>query len=348
MRPYFPVVTTQLAERISPTCRKGQGKPLDPGPGPRHERIMIVLDAQAIEARTDPAELIGVIGRAFAGETQVPARGHHALGPTADDGTLLVMPAWRTGEAIGVKIATVMPRNASLGRPTVDGLYVLLDAGGSPRALLDAKALTLARTAAVSAFAASLLARADAATLLMVGTGALAPHLIRAHAAVRAYDRVLIWGRSLDKAAALAARLRGEGFEAHPASELDAAVREADVISCATLSTEPLVHGADLKAGAHLDLVGGFTPQMREADDESVRRASVFVDTPTALAEAGDLSQPIGSRVLDAASVVELSALARAGGRERAPGEITLFKAVGTALADLAAAEYFVGRDTAA
>ena len=305
---------------------------------------MLILDQGAIDRLHAPAELITAMGRAFAAPCLSPARSHHALGPAADDGVLLLMPAWRPAGPIGVKIATIMPRNSALGRPTLDGLYVLLDAHGSPRALLDAKALTLARTAAVSAFAASLLARPDAETLLMVGAGALAPHLIRAHAAVRAYDRVLIWGRSLDKAAALAARLRGEGLDAHPAPDLPTAVREADVISCATLASEPLVHGADLQAGAHLDLVGGFTPPMREADDEAVRRASVFVDTPNALVEAGDLAQPLAAGVLDAASVTELSTLARVGARQRAAGEITLFKAVGTALADLAAAEWFVAR----
>lgn len=308
---------------------------------------MIVLDTAAIEARHEPAALIDVIGRAFAGHTQVPPRGHYGLGGEADDGTLLLMPAWRTGGAIGVKIATVMPRNAAQGRPTVDGVYVLLGPDGAALAVFDAKALTLARTAAVSAYAASILARPDARTLLMVGTGALAPHLIRAHAAVRAYDRVLVWGRSLDKAAALAVRLRAERLNAHPAPDLAAAVRDADVVSCATLSREPLVHGADLAPGVHLDLVGGFTPAMRETDDDAIRRASVFVDTLTALSEAGDLTQPIASGVLDASTVTDLATLSLSAQRTRAAGEITLFKSVGTALADLATAEYLVGADVA-
>jgi len=308
---------------------------------------MIHLDADAIARAHVPPELIAALAQAFAGPTVTPARAHHSLGPEAEDGVLLLMPAWRLGEAIGVKIATVLPRNAQIGRPTVDGLYVLLGPDGAPRALLDAKPLTLARTAAVSALAASWLARPDARTLLMVGTGALAPHLVRAHAAARGYERVLVWGRSGDKAEALAARLAAEGLPAGPAGDLAAAVGEADVVSCATLSREPLVRGAWLKPGAHLDLVGGYTPAMREADDEAVCRAAVFVDTATALVEAGDMAGPIASGLLDAGAVVELATLARAGGRARAAGEITLFKAVGTALADLAAAEHFMSRQPA-
>src|SRR4051812_40499412 len=114
---------------------------------------MIHVDASALASRHHPAELVAVLARAFAGSTVVPHRGHHALGPQPDDGVLLLMPAWRLGEAIGVKVATILPRNAAIGRPTLDGLYLLLGPDGAPRALLDGKALTLARTAAVSALA---------------------------------------------------------------------------------------------------------------------------------------------------------------------------------------------------
>jgi ornithine cyclodeaminase len=308
---------------------------------------MLILDEQTIRSLAAPAALVEVMGQAFRTPAQAPTRSHHALGAEADDGVLLLMPAWRAGGSIGVKIASVMPRNAAKGQPTVGGLYVLLAADGSPRALLDAKELTLARTAAVSALAASLLARPDARTLLMVGTGALAPDLVRAHAAVRAFERILVWGRSPDKAQALAARLAGEGLEAQAVTDLDTAVPEADVISCATLSETALVRGANLRPGAHLDLVGGFTPAMRETDDEAIRRAGVFVDTMAALHEAGDLAQPLASGLLAADRITDLSALVRAGPRVRTDGEITLFKAVGTAISDLAAAEYLVARHEA-
>lgn len=303
---------------------------------------MNFLDASDIDARHRPAELVEALRRAFAGAVAAPPRAHLSLGEAHDDGVLLLMPAWRRQGAIGVKIATVLPRAADVGKPTVNGVYVLLNKHGEVRALIDAKALTTARTAAVSALAASVLAPARPRTLLMVGTGALAPHLIRAHCAVRTYEEVLIWGRSLDKAAAQAGELREQGLPARPASDLEAAVREADVISCATLSQSPLVLGAWPKPGAHLDLVGGYTLQMRETDDDAIRRADVFVDTANALAEAGDLADPVRAGLLDPARVVELSELVTTGPRPTT-GDITLFKSVGTAVSDFAAAELFAG-----
>lgn len=301
---------------------------------------MRFLDASDIDRLHRPADLIEALRRAFSGGVAAPPRGHLSLGEAHDDGVLLLMPAWRLGEAIGVKIATVLPRAADAGKPTVNGLYVLLNAHGEVQALLDAKALTLARTAAVSALAASALVAAAPATLVMVGTGALAPHLIRAHAAVRAYGEVLVWGRSLDKAAALAADLRDEGLPTRPTADVEAAVRAADVVSCATLSQSPLVHGAWLRPGAHLDLVGGYRLDMRETDDEAIRRADIFVDTRNALSEAGDLADPVRAGLLDPARVVELSELVTTGPRART-GDITLFKSVGSAISDFAAAELF-------
>jgi ornithine cyclodeaminase len=303
---------------------------------------MVFLDAVDIARLHDPATLIEALRRAFSGGVSAPPRAHLALGESHEDGVLLLMPAWRRGQDIGVKIATVLPRAADVGKPTVNGVYVLLNEHGEARALMDAKALTLARTAAVSALAASALVSAAPATLLMVGTGALAPHLVRAHAAVRHYAQVLVWGRSLDKAAALAAALDQQGVPARPAPDLQTAVRSADVISCATLSTTPLVRGAWLKPGAHLDLVGGYTLAMRETDDDAIRRADIFVDTRNALAEAGDLAVPARAGLLDPAAVVELSELVTSGPRTRG-GDITLFKSVGTAIADFAAAELFAG-----
>jgi ornithine cyclodeaminase len=300
---------------------------------------MIVLDESAILARHDPRRLIEAVAEAFLGGLTAPPRGHHALGETDADGTLLVMPAWRAGGDVGVKIVTVLPRNAARGRPTVDGVYVLLNDDGSLRALIEARTLTLIRTAAVSALAASRLASPQAETLLMVGAGALAPHLVRAHRAVRDYRRVRLWARRPEQAAALAKMLGDEGVPAEIATDLDAAQAEADVISCATLAREPLIHGRRLKAGAHLDLVGGYTPQMREADDEAIRRARVVVDSLKALDEAGDLAIPVASGVLDPERVTDLPSLL--AGRAPPPGEaeITLFKSVGTATADFAAAE---------
>jgi ornithine cyclodeaminase len=228
------------------------------------------------------------------------------------------------------------------------GVYVLLDGEtGEPIAFIDGPALTLRRTAAASALAAKYLARTDCERLLMVGTGALAPHLVEAHASVRPIRNVLVWGRDPEKAARLAHRLDRRTLKVRPTTDLEGAVRGAHVISCATLATEPLIRGHWLPLGVHLDLVGGFRPTMREADDEVVRRARVFVDTREgALAEAGDLVQPIAAGVLDrddiAGDLFELCRGTRAGRRYH--DQITLFKSVGTALEDLAAAQLALER----
>jgi ornithine cyclodeaminase len=258
------------------------------------------------------------------------------------------MPAWQPGTALGIKIVSVFPGNAAKGLPAVMGQYLLLDATtGAPKALIDGTALTLRRTAAASALASRFLSRADAAHLLMVGTGALAPHLIAAHCAVRPIRRVTIWGRNADHARATADKLDLPGISVTVAPMLEDAAGEADIITCATLATAPLVRGEWLRAGQHLDLVGGFTPAMREADDEAVRRAAVYVDTRGgAMKEAGDIVQPLASVALTAAAIKgDLFDLCRgaAPGRGGA-GEITLFKSVGTALEDLAAAKLVAER----
>jgi ornithine cyclodeaminase len=297
--------------------------------------VRVVAEAE-LAAVLDDHALVERLREAFREPAQSPLRHHHQLG----EGTLLLMPAWQPGRSLGVKVATVFPGNRAHGLSAVQASYLLLDAGtGRPLALLDGAALTRRRTAAASALAATYLARSDSTTLVMVGTGSLAPHLIAAHAAVRPIREVRVWGRSRDKAAALAAALDRPDFRVTAAGDLEAALRDADLVSCATLASEPLVRGAWLRPGTHLDLVGGFTPGMREADDDAVRRARVFMDTPAALGEAGDLVQPLARGLLRAEDVADLSDLVRGRrpGRQR-EDEITLFKSVGTALEDLAAA----------
>jgi ornithine cyclodeaminase len=310
---------------------------------------MRIIDAAAVDTALDDRSLVDALREMFRRGCEMPVRHHHTLATAGGpDATLLLMPAWTVGGYLGVKIATVFPGNADRGLPAVMGAYLLASAEtGEPVALIDGPMLTLRRTAAASALASGYLSRDTAACLLMVGTGKLAPHLIRAHASTRPIRRVLIWGRNPDKAARLAASLGGDGLEVSATEDLEAAARIADVISCATLSKHPLIRGDWLRLGAHLDLVGGFTPQMREADDTAIRRATVFVDTHDgALAEAGDIVQPIASGVLRQADVAgdlfELSRGERPG--RRADDEITLFKSVGTALEDLAAAMLAVER----
>jgi ornithine cyclodeaminase len=263
--------------------------------------------------------------------------------PDGSGGTLLLMPAWEPGRSMGVKIATVFPDNAKIGSPAVFASYFLMSAEtGVPVAVLDGTELTVRRTAAASALASKFLSRADSSRLLMVGTGNLAPHLIHAHATARPIEAVVIWGRRQAAAENLAEQLAGASFSVEVAADLDSAIAGADIISCATLASSPLVHGAMLEKGQHLDLVGAFRPDMAEADTEALRRARIFVDTREgAMAEAGDILQAIQDGAITEADIQgELSELAGGNVEGRsADSEITLFKSVGTALEDLAGAE---------
>lgn len=306
---------------------------------------MQVIDAAGVAAALGPVgPLVAALRQAFRQDAHVPTRHHHAI-PVLDGtgGTLLLMPAWQEAGHIGVKVVTVFPDNASRDLPSLMGSYLLLDGDtGEPQALIDGAALTAKRTAAASALAAGYLARTDAARLLMVGTGTLAPHLVIAHAAVRPITEVLIWGRAAAKAKRLARHLAGQDFTVATTDDLAGATRGADIVSCATSTIEPIVSGAWLRPGVHVDLVGGYRPDMREVDDDAMRRATIFVDTRDgALAEAGELRQPIDTGVIGVDDIAaDLYDLCRGNhaGRHHAE-EITLFKSVGTAIEDLAAAQ---------
>ena len=309
---------------------------------------MHIVSAENAMRLLDDLTLVERLRRMFQTGCEVPLRHHHHIAGAGGGGTLLLMPAWRAEHHLGIKCVTVFPANANHGLPSVIGLYLLLDARtGAPLAQIDGVALTLRRTAAASALASSYLSRPETSRLLMVGAGALAPHLIGAHAALRPIERVDIWNRNPDKAARLAARLNRPGLAVRAAADLRLAAERADLISSATLSQSPLIHGDWLKPGTHLDLVGGFTPEMRETDDQALRRASIFVDTRQGAAnEAGDIVDPLRRGVIAATDIrADLFELCRgqAGGRSRAD-EITLFKSVGTALEDLAAAELILER----
>jgi len=307
------------------------------------------VSAQQVHAALDYTRLADALREAFRAGCTVPLRHVHEVSGAGD--RLLLMPAWRAGTDLGVKLVTVFPRNRERGAATVSALYVLLDgATGHPRALIDGEALTLRRTAAASALASTYLARRDSATLLVIGTGALAPHMARAHCALRPITRLLLWGRNQERAQALAAQLRDEGLPAQALAELPSGLAQADIVSCATTATEPVICGRLVRSGTHVDLVGGFTPQMREADDDLLARAEIFVDTYAgALSEAGDLVQPLASGVLRRegvhAELVQLVTGAHPG--RRSADEITLFKSVGTALEDLCAARMVFERGLA-
>jgi ornithine cyclodeaminase len=298
---------------------------------------MQIFDAEAVRARLTWPRMLAALDLALRAEVHAPLRVNHAIDvPGLPTASLLLMPAWRTGRHVGVKLVTAV--------------YVLFDATtGVPLATLDGEELTARRTAGASAYAADRLARRDARRLLMVGAGRQCRGLIDAHRHVRPIDRVAIWSRTPAHAEEAAAACVRDGIPAHATADLEAAVRDADIVSCATLSTSPLVLGRWLKPGTHVDLVGAFRRNMRETDDDAMKRADVIVvdDRQAAMAEGGDVVQAIASGAIAASDVAaELRdfALGAHPGRTRAD-QVTVFKSVGFALEDLAAAEAVVTGD---
>jgi ornithine cyclodeaminase/alanine dehydrogenase-like protein (mu-crystallin family) len=281
--------------------------------------------------------LIAALKNAFVHGAASPPRQHYDL---PGHGTLLLMPAWRGEVTTGIKVVTIYSRS----EPSVQATYLLLEGrSGRLRAILDGTMITKRRTAAASALAADMLARPEAHRLLVLGTGALVPHLVEAYCAVRPIHEVSIWGRDHDKARACAAAIECRGLSVQAVTDRRQALGRADIISAATLSTTALVTGAELNPGTHVDLIGAFKPEMCEADPTSFARARVFVDTRAgALSEAGDLLQAIAADALTA-DRIEADLADLCAGRHRGRGEdaqaITLFKAVGTAIEDLAVAE---------
>jgi alanine dehydrogenase len=307
---------------------------------------MRVVSASEVDAALTFPTLVEALKDAFAGTITVPVRHHHAIERVGSaTATHLLMPAWTntpSANFLGTKIVNVFPENGKKGMPSISGTYLLMSGEtGETLAAIDGTRLTAWRTAAASALAASYIAREDATRMVMVGAGSLAPFLIRAHASVRPIKHVTLWNHTRAKADRLAHEFVGSGLEIDVADDLEAAVRSADIVSCATLSSDPLIRGTWLKPGSHLDLVGAYSPTMRESDDDCVRRALLFVDTRGgALKEGGDIVQPLAAGVITASDVLaDLFDLCRGTVKvERRAEDITLFKSVGTAIEDLAAA----------
>lgn len=261
--------------------------------------------------------------------------------------SMLCRAAWRSGRALGIKFGPIMPANAARGLPTIHTLVALFDGiTGAPVAVIDGHPITNWKTAADSALGQRHLAREGSRRLLMVGAGTLAPYLVRAHLAVRpSLTEVAIWNRSPERARALAANLAEAGIAAAVTEDLEAAVRAADVISTATMASEPLVRGAWLKPGAHLDLVGSFLPEMREADREATRRGRLFVDSREGtVGRCGELLDAFADGLDEAGLGGDLYEICGEG-RGRSDGEeITLFKNAGGGHLDLMTAEYVAKR----
>jgi alanine dehydrogenase len=313
---------------------------------------MRFIDAGGVTAALRYPMLIDTLATAFRVGAHAPLRHHHTMALAGrPDATLLMMPAWTASAAgastagayMGIKLVTVFPDNGRRGLPAVQGTYLLASAEtGVPLAVIDGPSLTAWRTAAASALASRALSRPDASHMLMVGAGALAPYLIRAHASVRPIREVCIWNRTRPTAEALARALQASepALNISVVDDLETAVRTADLISCATISSTPLIRGEWLQPGSHLDLVGAFRPDMRESDDMCVKRAKIWVDTRAGgLHEAGDIVMPIAAGVIRAADVRgDLFDLARNPAPQRSATDITLFKSVGASIEDLAAA----------
>ncbi|MDO8981140.1 MAG: ornithine cyclodeaminase family protein [Afipia sp.] len=301
----------------------------------------IVIDAARTRASLPFDRLIPALREAFTAGADVPLRHHHFMPqPDGSTATILIMPAWQRA-FVGIKIVTIFPENGKKALPGLFSSYLLCDGDtGQHVALIDGNEITSRRTAGIAALGASFLAREDATKLLVVGSGRIASLTADAFRAVRPIDKVAVWNVKEAGAARLVFDLRARGIDADVAPDLERAVGEADIVSCATLAAKPIIKGAWLKPGTHLDLIGSFTPFMREADDEVFRRGRVYVDTYDALKESGELLDPIRNDVIApddiAGSLAELCRGERKGrGSDR---EITVFKAVGNALSDIAAA----------
>ena len=309
---------------------------------------MKFFDADATRAGLSFDRLIPALRDMFRDGCQVPPRHVHTIDGPRGGGVSLIMPAWQPGGWLGIKTVNVYAGNAEIAAadghrvPGLFSTYILYDATtGEPTAMLDGNEITSRRTAAASALAASWLAAPDAATQLVVGCGRVGSLVAEAYRAVLPIRTVLVWDRQTAHAAALVRRLAASGIAAEVATDLETAVRAADVITCATLATEPLIRGQWLRPGSHLDLIGSFTPAMREADDECFSGCALYVDTAEALQKSGELLGPMSRGVFAAGDVRgDLAQLARGEVPGRAAGDRsrTVFKSVGTALEDLAAA----------
>ncbi|MDO4997865.1 MAG: ornithine cyclodeaminase family protein [Neisseria sp.] len=289
------------------------------------------------------SQLIPALQKMFAQGCEVPLRHNHSIaGETGEQkGILLLMPAWQVDKWLSVKTVSIFPDNKNKSLSGLHSVVTLYSADtGVPVAIFDGNVITSRRTAAASALAAKWLSREDSKTLLIVGAGRVAELLADAYQSVRNIERILIWNQTYNKAEQLAKRLSEQGFVVQAVQNLAAACQEADIVSCATLSTEPLIHREWLRVGTHLDLIGSFTPAMRETDNGCFVDTSVFVDTSEALIKAGDLLAPMATGEFSADKVLatlEDLSLGKHQGRQSAD-EITVFKSVGSALEDLAAA----------
>jgi ornithine cyclodeaminase/alanine dehydrogenase-like protein (mu-crystallin family) len=307
---------------------------------------MRTVDAATIAEAAPIDELLDAVETAYrdvaAGRDRSPIRSR----VEAPNGDLLVMPGLREGgTGTSVKVVTVVPANAERGLPTVQAVVLWLDATtGQPVAVLDGTALTAMRTGAASGVGTRLLARPDASVLAVIGAGGQADWQVLAVCAARPIREVRVFSRTPSGRDAFAARLRadlGSAIRVTAARSAEAAIRAADVVCCATTSSEPVFDAAWLRPGAHVNGIGAFRLGMVELPAELFSRATLIaVDSRrAALAEAGDLVAAIESGHFAADSLVEIGTVDRSWALKRDPEAITVFKSVGLAIQDVAAAE---------
>ena len=303
---------------------------------------MNYFDSSAVRKALPYPQLIDALAHGLQLPIEAPPRSFFT--PNDDASCVLIMPAWKTKEVFGVKLVSVWPSNKDIGSPTVSAVYVLLSCeNGMPLAVIDGTELTLRRTAAAAALAASLLARKNSQTLAMLGTGALSVPLVQAHASVMHFKNILIWGRQKNKALSVVAELKNLGIESTYSEDLSATLNKADVVAAATTATEPFIISKWLKPGTHLGLIGAFTPQMAEAEPALMSKVQIFADNRSAVLEkGGEILQAIDQGIISPSSIEgELSELASAPTRSWRNNDqaITVFKSVGFASMDLIAAE---------
>ncbi|MBN7817728.1 ornithine cyclodeaminase family protein [Algoriphagus pacificus] len=303
--------------------------------------MLIIPDAEIIQL-LDYKKLIEALREIFQTDYTMPVRHHHFYKTAeGDENTLILMPVWNS-QFMGMKQVTVAQANASKNMPSIFAQYILSDATtGQPLAMMNATELTARRTACTSALAASFLCKEDAENLLIVGGGKVAQHLIQAHLAVRNFKKVSVWMRNPSKLEAFIASLKEQGIPAEAVTNLEESARQADLISCATLSKTPIIKGEWIKPGTYMDMIGSHKPDTRETDDDAIRKSSIFVDSRAgALHETGELALPIAAGIISEkdvkADIVELVKGIHPG--RTSAQEITLFKSAGLAIEDLAAA----------
>lgn len=308
--------------------------------------MMQTITAAKTEELLSFDKLVEALQKMFEAGADAPLRHHHRIADKhGEESTLLLMPAWSLKEGFGgVKLVNANPANNPRNLPGINASYLLFDLEtGQHLCLMDAAILTAKRTAAASALATSYLARPESSCLLVVGAGKVGSQIPSAFKQVLPIQKILVWSRRKSQREALVEKLRSNGWDAQVPDTLEAGVKTADVISCATFATEPVIKGEWLQPGQHIDLVGSFTPTMREVDDNAIEKAKIFIDTKAAMIESGELVIPMDSGVISeddiAATFYQLCAQEKAQDKAwRQPRDITLFKGVGHAVEDLAAA----------